>query len=114
MNIYLKALMVLAAITFGTVSTSYAQQQGNYRVIATCVPVDVGHQRLIEIYNEGVVFNGSSSNGVITFLWINEDTGTWSITFYPEPGIGCMVAEGTNGQILETPYQPETPKGDTH
>lgn len=59
-----------------------------------CAPFDNVVQQLGEDYGESAIGYGLSTNGAATVVFVNENTGTWSIVILTPDGMGCMPAAG--------------------
>lgn len=68
-----------------------------------CAPYPVLSAHLTEKYGEAVVWVGNQSPAAILELWVNPETGTWTIVQYQASGNACMVVSGDGSQPLAPP-----------
>lgn len=77
----------------------------------SCAPTQTFVDELRVIYGETVVFTGEtlsySGDVIMTTVWVNPATGTWSI-LRSAGGVSCMSAAGDLGQLIPEP----PPEGD--
>jgi hypothetical protein len=62
---------------------------------------------LVNKYGEAMRFVGLDSNGLVTVLFFNPETSSWTALIVEPSGRACMVAAGMNGELLPAP-----PEGD--
>ena len=58
-------------------------------------------------YGEAMRFVGLDSNGLVTVLFLNAETSSWTALIVDPTGKACMVSAGVNGELLPIP-----PEGD--
>lgn len=49
-------------------------------------------------YGENVIGMGIKNDGSLTELFVNSETGTWSVTVTTPAGMACMIASGSMWQ----------------
>ncbi len=62
---------------------------------------------LVTKYGEALRFVGLDSNGLVTVLFLNPETSSWTALIVEPSGRACMVSAGVNGELLPIP-----PEGD--
>ena len=63
-------------------------------VTRQCAPPDKVHKRLITKYEESVFGAGVASNGKLVSVYVNDETGTFTIVVTNPGGLACMVIGG--------------------
>jgi hypothetical protein len=61
--------------------------------LAECIPYEAGTSPLKEKYGEVKSFWGLADKNLLE-LWVNEDTGTWTIVVQTPDGLVCSIAAG--------------------
>ena len=68
----------------------------------TCGPTEAVHTTLTDQY--GLQFQESradpSAPGGVAELWINHQTGAFSVLVYPQPGVACIVQTGQSDKLI--------------
>ena len=75
-----------------------------------CAPHGAVVTHLQENYDERRHMLGMTANGLILELFVAQTSGTWTITVTRPDGITCLVASGTNADLVPTPsadFDPE-------
>lgn len=92
----MKALLALAVLCLA--SGAFAQ----HPTPMGCGPADQVITGLKKDYGETPTFGGVDAKGVRVILFLNAETGTWTLTISPAPSIVCGVTEGEHGAIVKT------------
>ena len=58
---------------------------------------------LVNKYGEALRFVGLDSNGLVTVLFLNAETSSWTALIVDPTGKACMVSAGVNGELLPIP-----------
>lgn len=95
-------LLSLLALT-SCASTALAQQT------SPCAQREYVVTSLAETYGETQITDALAANGSIVETYANRDTGTWTIAVTRPTGQTCLMATGTDFELL-SPAQ--TPAGD--
>jgi hypothetical protein len=68
-----------------------------------CVPFVAGAKKLKKTYQEVPFFRGVSQKGYLVVIFLNEDTGSWTVgRMMPQnPSIMCPLDAGTDGYLHE-------------
>lgn len=75
---------------------------------SNCAPEDMVKKGLLEKYGESVRSIGLASANVMQ-LYVNEETGTWTVTLTNPQGISCLVSSGNAyGEYELTPLGEES------
>lgn len=83
--------VVLAAFTFPAEAQQRLRACGSHAMFV---------KQLAERYGEGSIGIGMSANGkTVIELFVNTETGTWTILTSTPIGWSCMIASGENWQI---------------
>ena len=84
-------------------------------VAAMSIPIQCGPsstiiKRLVESYHEQLMFTARGGRLPI-HLYINLETGTWTLIYIPAPDIACMVAAGDHFKPFdgEQPFDSKKP-----
>lgn len=84
--------LCLLMATCGTIAP--AQQQ--------CGPSEAVRAALGSTYGEVNIFAGRTQNTVVE-VWVNQESGTWTISISTPDGATCLVAAGQEGMIVPVP-----------
>lgn len=71
---------------------AYAQQQ--------CGPFEQWAEQLHTQFGEAPAFLGLDDRGPMTFLFINGETGTWTVLVLFPGGEACAAASGKDGEMV--------------
>jgi hypothetical protein len=86
-------MRTLAALAVCLAMPAHAEEQcGGFADMAAA---------LSEKYGEAQHFIGMDSRQLVTVLFINPATGSWTALLVEASGRACMVAAGVNGRIVE-------------
>lgn len=91
----MKALYAFAVLCLA--SGAYAQQP----TPMGCGPTEQVATGLKKDYGETPIFGGVDTKGVRVVLFFNADTGSWTLTISPQPGVICGVTEGERGALAK-------------
>lgn len=69
-----------------------------------CVPRELAADRL-DALGEARAAAGVTQNGNLAELWLDPETGTWTIFFSTPDGIACQVMSGAAWQEAPEPQQ---------
>lgn len=86
--------LMLAALVAAFSWPSAAQTQG-----ARCLPSDSVRQILQFEYGESITAQGTAQSGNVYELWMNKETGTWTIVATLTSGLSCPLARGIDWTI---------------
>jgi hypothetical protein len=68
----------------------------------SCGPTEAVHTTLTD--QHGLQFQESradpSAPGGVAELWINHQTGAFSVLVYPQPGVACIVQTGQSDKLI--------------
>lgn len=73
----------------------------------SCGPYPTMAAELVNKYGEAIRFVGLDSNGLVTVLFLNAETSSWTALIVDPSGKACMVSAGVNGEFMAPP-----PEGD--
>jgi hypothetical protein len=68
--------------------------------LAQCGPRDAMSAMLAERYGEAMIFEGLERRGSILTLWVNRDTGSWTMIATGPDRQSCMLANGSAGSVI--------------
>jgi hypothetical protein len=68
-----------------------------------CLPLAEATAQLSVRFGETIIFTMVTSNNVDLQFWANLDTGSWTVTAIPQPGVMCLVSSGTNLRTTTSP-----------
>jgi hypothetical protein len=68
-----------------------------------CAPYDALRAHLQDKYAEAMIWQGIGGPETVAQLWVNAETGTWTVVMYRADGVGCMVASGQESQAITPP-----------
>lgn len=84
-----------------------AHAQGFYSTLkVSCNTDEAARLVLKEQYKESVVWAGVSDSSKLIKLWVNKETGTWSVSVSTKDKQTCIIAAGEGWNFLE--YEPGT------
>ena len=83
---------LLSAALCVTASTAFSQN---------CVPHLPAAQGLAEKCREGVVARGLQANGLMLELYLNAETGTFTILTVTPQGLACLVSAGEAMSLID-------------
>lgn len=68
----------------------------------SCASVEIVTTELELEYGETVVAAGFDQQGFRIEIWLNEETGTWSMVGYPgsNPDVACVIVHGGEMAII--------------
>ena len=68
----------------------------------TCGPTEAIHTALTDQYGEQFQESRAdpSAPGGVAELWINHQTGAFSVLVYPQPGVACIVQTGQSDTLI--------------
>ena len=68
----------------------------------TCGPTEAIHTALTDQYGEQFQESRAdpSAPGGVAELWINHQTGAFSVLVYPQPGVACIVQTGQSDKLI--------------
>ena len=68
----------------------------------TCGPTEAVHTTLTDQYGEQFQESRAdpSAPGGVAELWINHQTGAFSVLVYPQPGVACIVQTGQSDKLI--------------
>ena len=68
----------------------------------TCGPIEAVHTALTDQYGEQFQESRAdpSAPGGVAELWINHQTGAFSVLVYPQPGVACIVQTGQSDKLI--------------
>ena len=68
----------------------------------TCGPIEAIHTALTDQYGEQFQESRAdpSAPGGVAELWINHQTGAFSVLVYPQPGVACIVQTGQSDKLI--------------
>lgn len=92
--------VLLASVLALTLTTPLQAQQ------VQCGPRDNMVSYLEDTYNEVRQAEALSSNSLIMELYVNDDSGTWTVVYTLPDGNSCYVAHGTNFSFVEESLEP--------
>jgi len=75
-------MMVIAAVA----SRASAQ--------SSCNPRDVAYQKLKDLHGESRWGQGVNGRGTLVEIWVNRETGSWSVLWSKPDGLVCVVDVG--------------------
>jgi hypothetical protein len=55
---------------------------------------------LSQQYGQAERFVGIDSRGVVTVLFFNPETASWTILVVAANGLACVIAAGVNGEVI--------------
>lgn len=84
---------ILAALAVSFAMPALAQQG------PTCGQYTDMAEEISSRYGEQVRFVGLDTRNLITVLFANEDTGSWTALVVQTDGKACMVAAGNNAEL---------------
>lgn len=87
---------LLSAALMATATTSYGQ----------CAPHLPVAQGLAERYQEGVVARGLQNDGMMVELYLNADSGTFSVILVSPEGLACLVSSGEAMSLIDGALAP--------
>lgn len=85
MNKLYSILSAMFLLVVAACNPTYAQ--------VVCGPTEGVHDLLTEEYGE-VPTDSHEVDGIQYEVWMNTDTGTYSVLGYPEPDTACLIEEG--------------------
>lgn len=86
----MQALRVCAAL-LAAFLTAPASAQG-------CGPYEEVRKYLGEKYGESVIGRGIANGGLFE-LWLNPETGSWTVLGRPRPDVACPLSGGTDWEF---------------
>jgi hypothetical protein len=95
----MKKLAVAASLALTFAMPVSAQQ-------IQCGPLDKVYELIAEKYQESRVGLGLSGPGLVE-VWVNSDTGTFTILGVLPSGVGCVLATGIGFEFQEDNYKLE-------
>ena len=90
---------LILAVLFSIVATSASSQQTSQQ----CAPRVKVIERLADKYGEHRQSIGLTSNNSVIEIFVNTQTGTWTITMTTHDGVSCLVADGEHYEQLQMP-----------
>jgi hypothetical protein len=96
--IILGGLIALCLFTFNV-----SNSQGQEKLKAGCKYLKDAAKFIQGVHKETIVFRGLSRVGHLTFIYLNENTGTWTaaIVYPTHPSQLCIVDSGTTGEMIQ-------------
>jgi hypothetical protein len=95
-----KRIMVFCAVLLGPwvafPGAAFAQMQ-------QCAPYAILATHLADRCGEAVIFQGQTSETAIMQLWLNAETGTWTVVYMMADAPACMVSSGQGGESVTPP-----------
>lgn len=82
------ASILLTTVITATSATGVSAQ-------SSCNPRDVAYQKLDELHGERRWGQGVNGRGTLVELWVNPETGSWSVLWSKPDGPVCIVDVGT-------------------
>lgn len=70
------------------------------------MPMDIAGQTLADDYGEARQHGGLVNDSLIAEVWVNDETGTWTLMLIDPDNTACMLA---SGQFWQTYVSPEKP-----
>lgn len=71
-----------------------------------CGPAPAVAAELARRHRERIVMRGLNAGGAVLSVWLNERSGTFTLTLRIPRGVTCIIASGTDGALLRaTPGQ---------
>lgn len=100
-NFHLHFSLILMAVLFILIGqAAYAQPN--------CIHRNIVGERLTENFGETVHSRGLSPSGqAIVETWVNQETGSWTITVTKPSGMSCLVASGQMFEVMPQEAQGE-------
>lgn len=86
-------------MTMGASALMLAATKGQAQT-RTCAPHDRVIAHLAENYSETRHMLGLAANDMVVELFASPDSGTWTITVTRPDGVTCLVASGTDAQLM--------------
>lgn len=99
-------LLALALASLSLAPTAFSAQEAppNPR----CAPFTTIERNLLAAHGEQPHPVGLSAAGHILYLFVNEDTGSWTVVARRPDGVGCGVDAGENfGEVPNAPNKPK-------
>lgn len=90
----MKLLLTATALTL-TMCSAPTYAQNLLRV--ACSSQEMVEERLSVVYEEEVITEGVTSSGVLMQVWLNEFTGTWTVTSVDGNEAMCVIMTGEGG-----------------
>ncbi len=87
--------LILISVAIGMLAASAAFGQ------TSCAPIEQVHQRLADKWGERRMSAGLQNQSRVFEVWVNEETGTWTILLSRANGTSCIMASGTNYRVFE-------------
>ena len=96
--IILGGLIALCLFTFNV-----SESKGQEKLKAGCKYLKDATKFIQSVHKEAIIFRGLSRTGHLTFIYLNENTGTWTAALvYPtHPNQLCIVDSGTTGERIQ-------------
>lgn len=92
----MKALLAFASLCLA--SEAYAQQA---ITPMGCGPAEQVIAGLKADFGETPTFGGVDAKGVRVILFLNAETGSWTLVVSPLPDVVCGVTEGERGTLVK-------------
>lgn len=84
---------------------SVAAQAQQITMQMNCAPIGQIEQKAKEIYGEQPSSQSVDDRGLLFHLWMNDETGTWTLLFSDaNAGITCVVAAGEDWLSVRESY----------
>ena len=68
-----------------------------------CGQLEQFAEQLYTQYGELPQFFGLDNRGYMTFMYLNTETGSWTVLMMQAGGLACVAAAGEAGQVADKP-----------
>ncbi|WP_111732186.1 hypothetical protein [Roseovarius amoyensis] len=96
--------MKLLAIFLAMLGTAAAAQ--TTMVPCRLMPMETTGQVLADNYGESRQHGGLINSDMVAEVWVNDETGTWTLMLITPDGMACILAAGQYWQTYGPPKNP--------
>ena len=90
---------VVLFIILAWISAPHAQTTVQVTGVTLCAPYAKWHKALTAKYGETLVFRGLAKDGTMAEIWVNKDTGKWTMIRVEATLKACAVTNGIAGTV---------------